>query len=770
MQILEKTYNPSQFEKAVYDATMDKFYPSENADSKQTYTILMPPPNVTGSLHVGHALNYTIQDILVRYYRQKGYDTLWQPGMDHAGIATQMVVSRELEAEGIDVKSLSRDELIKKIWEWKAKSGGRIFEQQKALGCSVPWDYSRFTMDEGFSKAVIEAFVTLYKDGLIFRAKKLVNWDTKFQTAISDLEVVNKEEKGTLWHINYQIEGSDEFVTIATTRPETMFGDTAIAVNPNDERYKHLVGKRAKIPYTNRTVEIITDEHADMEKGTGCVKITPAHDYDDFAVGKRHNLEMITVIDENGHMTCDANVPEFVQGLYLKKARKILLEKLREGGFLVKEEEIVHTVPYGDRSGTVIEPRLTDQWFVDTKPLAKRAIEVVENGEVRFFPEKWQNTYFDWMRNIEPWCISRQIIWGHQIPAWYAPDGEIFVERTEEEAVAAAAKKGFTKEQLRRETDVLDTWFSSGLWAFATLGWPEKTERLKRYYPTSTLVTGFDIIFFWVSRMMMMSLYFMKEPPFKDIYIHALVRDEKGQKMSKSKGNVIDPLEIKGEFGADALRFSLAFLSVPGRDVKLGKDQIKIARNFITKIWNAARFLQMKGVTFGKKLKDIKLSSKLTNWLVAKLVNFKNEIDQNMTEYRFDYATRNIQFFLRDLFCDFFVEAMKYQDTQETKDVAGAVFAEFLRIANPFIPFVTDHLAQALGICDTFVLSPGFDTNDVSVSKEYKAEVDEFIDLIHALRSEKQANGATSPEYLKLAERLDGYSGELAALSGLGGR
>ncbi len=761
-QILEKTYNPSQFEKEVYEATLDKFYP--NANSDKTFTILMPPPNVTGSLHIGHALNYTIQDILVRYYRQKGYDTLWQPGMDHAGIATQMVVSRELEAQDVDVKSLSRDELIKKIWEWKAKSGGRIFEQQKALGCSVPWDYSRFTMDEGFSKAVIEAFVTLYKDGLIFRAKKLVNWDTKFRTAISDLEVVNKEEKGMLWHINYQIEGSDDFITIATTRPETMFGDTAIAVHPEDERYKHLVGKRAKIPYTNRLIEIIADEHADMEKGTGCVKITPAHDYDDFAVGKRHNLEMITVLDENGHMTCDENVPEFVRGLYLKKARKILLEKLKEDGFLVNEEEIVHTVPYGDRSGTVIEPRLTDQWFVDTKPLAKQAIEVVENDEVRFFPEKWKNTYFDWMRNIEPWCISRQIIWGHQIPAWYAPNGEIFVERTEEEAVAEATKKGFTREQLRRETDVLDTWFSSGLWSFATLGWPETNDRLKRYYPTSTLVTGFDIIFFWVSRMMMMGLYFMKQPPFKDIYIHALVRDDKGQKMSKSKGNVIDPLEIKGEFGADALRFSLAFLSVPGRDIKLGKDQIKIARNFITKIWNAARFLQMKGVTFEKKLTDIKLSTKLTHWIVAKLMSFRNEIDQNMVEYRFDYATRNIQFFLRDLFCDFFVEAMKFQDDQETKDVAGAVFAEFLRIANPFMPFVTDHLAKELGVCDTLVLAQGVDEKQIQTSKKYEDEIDKFIELVHAIRAEKQANGLESAKYQQLMDELNSYSTELSSI------
>ena len=763
-KILEKTYSPNQFEKDIYQNTLDKFYPSGESD--KAFTILMPPPNVTGCLHVGHALNYTIQDILVRYHRQNGFDTLWQPGMDHAGIATQMVVSRELEAKGIDVKSLSRKDLIEKIWEWKAESGGKIFEQQKALGCSVPWDYSRFTMDEGFCKAVIEAFVRLYKNGLIFRAKRLVNWDTKFKTAISDLEIQNKEEKGILWHIKYKLKDSDDFVIVATTRPETMFGDTAVAVHPNDERYKHLIGKMVLIPYTNRFIEIIADEHADMEKGTGCVKITPAHDYDDFAVGKRHNLEMITVIDGDGHMTSDY-VPEFVRGLYLKKARKIVLEKLKEDGLLVKEEEIIHSVPYGDRSGTVIEPRLTDQWFVDTKPLAKEAIKVVEEKKVKFFPEKWENTYYDWMRNIEPWCISRQITWGHQIPAWYGPNGEIFVEKSEEEVILAAEKCGISKDKLRRETDVLDTWFSSGLWPFATLGWPETTERLKKYYPTSTLVTGFDIIFFWIARMMMMSLYFMKEIPFKDIYIHALVRDEKGQKMSKSKGNVIDPLELKGEFGADALRFTLAFLSVPGRDVKLGKEQVKISRNFITKIWNAARFIQSKGCVFNKNISDIKITKTLNYWLISKLKKLQNDIEQNMKDYRFDYITRNIQFFLRDIFCDFFVEAMKFQDDEETKSIAGIVFAEFLRISNPVIPFVTDHLAQVLDICDSFVLKGKLDLSSIIIDEKTEKEVDQFVELIHEIRSEKQANGIDSEKYQVLREKLNSWQGELSTIIGI---
>ncbi|MDR0942120.1 MAG: valine--tRNA ligase [Holosporales bacterium] len=760
--MLDKTYSPKQFEQEIYQNTIDEFSPSNSCN--KSFSILMPPPNVTGSLHLGHALNCTIQDILVRYHRQNNANVLWQPGMDHAGIATQMVVTRELEAAGIDAKSLTREELISKIWEWKNKSGNLIFDQQKALGCSASWELSRFTMDENFQKAVVEAFVALYKDGLIFRAKRLVNWDTKLKTAISDLEIQNKEEKGILWHIKYKIADSEEFVTIATTRPETMFGDSAIAVHPDDGRYKKLVGKIAIIPYVNREIPIIADGYVDMEKGTGCLKVTPAHHFNDFAIGKRHNLEMITVVDQNGHTTSDY-VPEFVNGLYVKKARKLLVEKLKEDGILVKEEEIVHSVPYGDRSDTVIEPLLTDQWFVDAKAMAKDAIKVVEDGEIKFYPEKWKNTYFEWMRNIEPWCVSRQIAWGHQIPAWFGPNGEIFVERTEEEAAAEAAKLGIAKEKLRRETDVLDTWFSSALWPFATLGWPGKTDRLQKFYPTSVLVTGFDILFFWVARMIMASLHFMKKIPFKDVYIHALVRDEHGQKMSKSKGNVINPLELMEEYGADALRFTLAFLSVPGRDVKLGKEHVKISRNFITKIWNAARFLQSKEVPFDKKLTDIQVKGKLNRWIVAKLKKFQDEISQNIKEYRFDYATRNIQFFIRDIFCDFFIEAMKFQDDQETKSVAGAVFAEFLRIVNPFIPFVTDYLAKSLGICDTFILAAPVNIEDAEPSIE--KEVDEFVELIHAIRSEKQASEGQSSEYASLLERLNNWSGELKNIAGI---
>jgi valyl-tRNA synthetase len=728
----------------------------------------MPPPNVTGVLHLGHALTYTIQDILIRYHRQNGADVLWQPGTDHAGIATQLVVSRELESNGIDPQSLSHAEFISKIWEWKHQSGGKIVEQQKALGCSAPWDLSRFTMDDDFSEAVIEAFVALYKAGLIFRDKRLVNWDTKLQTAISDLEIQNKEEKGVLWHIKYRICDSDEFITIATTRPETMFGDTAIAVHPDDERYTHLIGKTAVIPYTDRQIPIIADDYSDIQKGTGCLKVTPAHDINDFAIGKRHNLEMITVIDKTGHLMSDY-VPDFLRGLYVKKARKVLLEKLKEDGLMIREEEIIHTIPYGDRSGTVIEPLLTDQWFLDSKALAREAIRVVEEKEIRFYPEKWENTYFDWMYHVEPWCISRQILWGHQIPAWYGPNGEIIVEKTEEEAFREAEKRGIAKDQLTRETDVLDTWFSSGLWPFAALGWPKRTDSLARYYPTSTLVSGFDIIFFWIARMIMMSLFFMKKIPFKDVYIHALVRDEKGQKMSKSKGNVVNPMDLIDEFGADALRFTLAFLSVPGRDIKFGRDNVKISRNFITKIWNAARFLQTKGIVLGENINAI--HHKVDHWIIAKLKKFKADIDGDIAAYRFDYATRNIQFFLRDIFCDFYIETLKIQDDQATKMIAGYVFSEFLRIVNPFIPFVTEHLWSTLSnSSETLVNRKHVEIQGLEVSVEYEQEVDEFLELIHTIRSEKtNAESDGSVAFDALIQRMKDWPGELGTLAGIVG-
>ncbi|MDR2458679.1 MAG: valine--tRNA ligase [Holosporales bacterium] len=759
---LDTTYDPKQFEQQIYCSTQSLFYPDDTKGP--AYTILMPPPNVTGRLHVGHALTYTIQDILIRYYRQSGCNTLWQPGVDHAGIATQLVVTKELEAEGIDIKSLTRDELIDKIWEWKEKSGSTIVEQQKTLGCSVPWSLSRFTMDDRFSSAVTKVFVTLYKEGLIFRDKRLVNWDTKLKTAISDLEIQNREEVGTLWHIRYKIANSDEYVAVATTRPETMFGDVAVAVHPDDSRHQHLIGLHVAIPYTDRTIPIIADNYVDIEKGTGCLKVTPAHDYNDFAIGRRHGLDAISVIDKDGHMACK-NVPDFLKGVYLKKARKILIEKLTGDGLLAGDEKITHTIPYGDRSGTVIEPLLTDQWFIDAKTLAQEAIEVVERGDIKFYPEKWVNTYLEWMRNIEPWCVSRQIVWGHQIPAWYSPDGKIFVEEDEETAAVRAEEYGISRTHLIRETDVLDTWFSSALWPFVTLGWPEETPALRMYYSTSVLVTGFDIIFFWVARMVMMSLHFMKEIPFRDVYVHALIRDSEGQKMSKSKGNVINPQDLMEEYGADALRFTLAFMSVPGRDIKLGKDNVKISRNFITKIWNAARFLQFKGVQFCAD-ERVEVSGKINNWLVAKLQKFRETVSRDVRDYRFDYATRNIQSFLRDTFCDFYVETMKLHEDEDTKAIAGKVFAEFLRIAHPFIPFVTDYLAQALGIGDSLILrGPESDILRTTSSSDDEAEVDQFVELLHNARSAKQSGEGDGDEYRTLREKLHNWPGELGRVA-----
>ncbi|MDR2075205.1 MAG: valine--tRNA ligase [Holosporales bacterium] len=740
-ELIDKTYNPKSFERDVYEKTVQFFEPYEKAGD--VFVIMMPPPNVTGKLHVGHSLTYMIQDILIRYYRQKGRKVLWQPGIDHAGIATQMVVERTLEEKGIKKSDMSREEFINVIWEWKEKSGGLIAEQQKLLGCSAPWNRSRFTMDESMNRAVRHAFVRLYKDGLIYRDKRFVNWDTKFKTAISDLEIVNKEEKGILWHIKYNFSDGSGHITVATTRPETMFGDTAVAVHPNDERYKNFIGKMVKIPFTNREIPVIADEYVDMEKGSGCLKITPAHDHNDFMVGKRHNLEIINILDEDGHMENFEYVPEFIRGIYLKKARKEVLERLKSENLLIKEEEITHSMPYGDRSNTVIEPLLKEQWFVDAKTLSVEALRAVQNKITRFIPEKWENTYYDWLNNIQPWCISRQIVWGHQIPAWFTERGDIIVEETEEEA------KRIGGPNIRRDTDVLDTWFSSALWPFATLGWPENTPDLKEFFPTSVLVTGFDIIFFWIARMMMMSLYFMREVPFRDIYIHALVRDEKGQKMSKSKGNVLDPIELMEEYGADALRFTLAFFSVPGRDIKIGKEHIKISRNFITKIWNAARFLQHKNVSFEHNIKDLSPKSHLNKWVIAKLKKFQEEVDLNIKEYRFDYLAKNIQIFLRETFCDFFIEALKIVDTEETKNTAGAVFQEFLRIAHPVIPFVTDHLAQILGITDTFINKSGVHVNELPNHEESERTVDQLIERIHVERSSGDISLESFSEELK---------------------
>ena len=556
----------------------------------EPYSIMMPPPNVTGSLHMGHALTFTIQDILIRYHRMKGMEVLWQAGTDHAGIATQMVVERKLSESNLDRRSLGREKFIEKVWEWKKESGGQISNQLRRLGASADWSRERFTMDEGLSNAVKKVFVNLFNDGIIYKDKRLVNWDPKLLTAISDLEVEQRDTEGSLWHIKYPIDENNHII-VATTRPETMLGDTAVAVHPDDEKYKNLIGKFCNLPISNKKIPIIADEYADPEKGSGAVKITPAHDFNDFEVGKRHDLEFINIFDENAKL--NSNVPEEFQNLDRFEARKLILKKLDEMNLLIKEEKQQMVIPYGDRSGVVIEPWLTDQWFCDAKKLSVDPISAVRDNSSKFIPKQWENTFYNWMENIQPWCISRQLWWGHQIPAWYGPDNKYFVSETLEGA-QNQAKEFYGKDvELRQDEDVLDTWFSSALWTFSTLDWPNKTYELDKFYPGNVLVTGFDIIFFWVARMMMMGSYFMKETPFKDIYIHPLIRDEKGQKMSKSKGNIIDPLELLDKYGADTLRFTLTALLNPGRDVKLSEARVKGYKSFTNKIWNAGKFLQL---------------------------------------------------------------------------------------------------------------------------------------------------------------------------------
>ncbi|HEV3396742.1 MAG TPA: valine--tRNA ligase, partial [Xanthobacteraceae bacterium] len=612
--MIEKTYQPSEVEARIYAAweAAGAFRAGrpERAGARP-YCIVIPPPNVTGTLHMGHALNSTLQDVLVRFERMRGRDVLWQPGTDHAGIATQMVVERQLmERQEPDRFALGRDEFIKRVWAWKEESGGAITRQLKRLGASCDWSRERFTMDEGLSRAVAKVFVDLYKAGLIYKDKRLVNWDPKLRTAISDLEVQQVEVKGHLWYIKYPIEGLENtYITVATTRPETMLGDTAVAVHPDDERYRHLIGKRAVLPLVGRRIPIVADEYSDPEKGTGAVKVTPAHDFNDFEVGKRHALPLVNIFTADAQLELKNNtaflhdVPASadleetlaLHGLDRFAARKIVVARMEAKGLVDMVEPHVHTVPHADRSAAVVEPFLTDQWFADAKVLAKPAIEAVRRGRTTFVPKNWEKTYFDWMENIQPWTISRQLWWGHQIPAWYAEDGKVFVALSEADAKAEAAKHYGREVPLTRDEDVLDTWFSSALWPFSTLGWPDATPELARYYPTDTLVTGFDIIFFWVARMMMMGLRFMEEVPFATVYIHALVRDERGAKMSKSKGNVIDPLHLIDDYGADALRFTLAAMAAQGRDIKLATSRVEGYRNFATKLWNAARFAEING-------------------------------------------------------------------------------------------------------------------------------------------------------------------------------
>ena len=740
--MMDKRFDSNLIEEKWYKKWLDSgAFSSNSSSTKKPYVIMMPPPNVTGSLHIGHALTFTIQDILIRFHRMQGFDVLWQPGTDHAGIATQMVVERELAKSNITRHSLGREKFVEKVWEWKEKSGGEITNQLKALGTSPDWEKERFTMDEGLSQAVNFVFVKLYKEGLIYRDKRLVNWDPKLFTAISDLEVEQKDMQGKFWYFKYPVEDSNEFLTIATTRPETMLGDTAVAVNPEDGRYKHLEGKNVVLPILNRPIPIIFDNYSDPEKGSGAVKITPAHDFNDFEVGKRHKLEMINIF--NSDASINENGPEEYVGLDRFTARKKIIEHMKSLSLFVKEENITHTVPHGDRSNVIVEPWLMDQWYVDAKKLAIPAIEAVKNGKTKFVPKNWDKTYFEWMNNIQPWCVSRQLWWGHRIPAWFGPDKKIFVETNKQDAEKAAELHYGKKVTLHQDEDVLDTWFSSALWPFSTLGWPENTVDLKKYYPTDVLVTGFDIIFFWVARMMMMGIHFMdKEIPFKEVYIHALVRDDKGQKMSKSKGNVLDPLDLSKKYGADSLRFTLTAMAAQGRDIKLSEERIAGYRNFSTKIWNGCKFLEFNNciTELDKDLTTIDLE--VNRWII----NLYNELNQrvkiSIKDYKFNDAADALYQFIWKDYCDWYIEFIKpilsntndLDALNETKCVSINIMKNVLLMLHPIMPYVTEEIFENLFQSpELAILSPWPKT--INPKDTHENSIGLSIQLISAIRS-----------------------------------
>ncbi|WP_029084155.1 valine--tRNA ligase [Bradyrhizobium sp. th.b2] len=740
--MIEKNYQPADIEHRMAQIWEDsgafKAGRPERKDAAP-FTIVIPPPNVTGSLHMGHALNNTLQDILCRFERMRGRDVLWQPGTDHAGIATQMVVERQLmERQEPGRRDMGRAKFLERVWQWKAESGGTIVNQLKRLGASCDWSRERFTMDEGLSRAVVKVFVELHREGLIYKDKRLVNWDPKLLTAISDLEVQQVEVRGHLWYLRYPIEGRSfspddpkSFIVVATTRPETMLGDTAVAVHPDDERYTDLVGQHVILPLVGRKIPIVADDYSDPEKGSGAVKVTPAHDFNDFEIGKRHGLPQISVLDQEGGLSLVDNedylrglpegAAEFAaefHGIERFAARKKIVTRLEEFGFLERIEPNIHMVPHGDRSGVVIEPYLTDQWYVDAHTLAQPAMAAVRSGETTFVPKNWEKTYFEWMENIQPWCISRQLWWGHQIPAWYGPDGKVFVAETEEEAVGNALgyyveQEVITPEQghdmatdpakregfITRDEDVLDTWFSSALWPFSTLGWPDDTPEVARYYPTNTLVTGFDIIFFWVARMMMMGLHFMKQAPFSTVYIHRLVRDEKGAKMSKSKGNVIDPLGVIDEFGADALRFALTREAAQGHDIRLSPHLVETNRNFATKFWNACRFAEMNECVKLDGFDPKGVKETLNRWIAHETSRVTREVTETIEDHRFNDAAGAIYRFVWNVFCDWYLELAKPvlmgeegAAKAETRAMIAWTRDEILKLLHPFMPFITEEL------------------------------------------------------------------------------
>jgi valyl-tRNA synthetase len=723
--MLEKTYQPAAIEARVHAEWMTaRAFEACRPDRAQApaFSIVIPPPNVTGSLHMGHALNNTLQDVLCRFERMRGKDVLWQPGTDHAGIATQLVVERQLmERQEADRRTIGRGRFLEKVWAWKSESGGTIINQLKRLGASCDWTRERFTMDEGLSRAVLKVFVDLYREGLIYRDKRLVNWDPEFQSALSDLEVDMVDVKGSLWHFKYPLKDGlsyrfptafgesgkpvaweeRNFIVVATTRPETMLGDTGVAVHPEDERYHDLIGKTVMLPLVGREIPIIADDYSDPNLGSGAVKITPAHDFNDYQVGKRHNLPLINIFDDKAQL--NENVPHKYRGLDRFVAREHVVADLAALGLVDKIEPTVHAVPHAQRGNAIIEPWLTDQWYVNAAELAKPAIAAVENGRTIFVPKNWEKTYFEWMRNIQPWCISRQLWWGHQIPAWYGPDGTVFVALAETEAQKEANAHYGKEVALNRDEDVLDTWFSSALWPFSTLGWPEETPELARFYPTSALVTGFDIIFFWVARMMMMGFHFMREVPFHDVYIHALVRDDKGQKMSKTKGNVMDPLGMIDLYGADALRFTLAAMAAQGRDIKLSTHRVEGYRNFATKLWNAARFAEMNECVRQKGFDAKSVKETLNRWIAGEVERTAAAVTVGIEAYKFNEAATAIYEFTWGTFCDWYLELAKpilngddEPAKAETRATTAWVLDQILKLLHPFMPFITEELWDRL--------------------------------------------------------------------------
>ena len=796
---MEKTYNPELIEQKYRELWEkgDLFSSNTNSSSKEAFSIVLPPPNVTGSLHMGHAFQHTIMDVYTRYNRSKGNQTLWQPGTDHAGIATQMVVERQLSMDNISRHDLGREKFTEKVWDWKSQSGGTITSQMRRLGTSVDWDRERFTMDESLSQAVRKVFIELYNEGLIYRGKRLVNWDPVLLTAVSDLEVISKEESGYLWHIKYQVVDSKEILVVATTRPETMLGDSAVAVHPDDERYQHLIGKSINLPLSNRQIPIIADDYVDMEFGTGCVKITPAHDFNDYEIGQRHNLEVINILTDDAKI--NSNAPVQYQDLDRFEARKTIIADLEKQNLIEKIDPHTLMVPRGDRTNSIIEPYMTDQWFVKVKPLAEPAIEAVKNGSIRFVPENWEKTYFNWMENIEDWCISRQIWWGHRIPAWYDKEGNYYVADSLEEAQIQAG----IGVKLTQDEDVLDTWFSSALWPFSTLGWPEKTPELSRFYPTSVLVTGFDIIFFWVARMIMFGLKFANDVPFRDIYITGLIKDGNGQKMSKSKGNVLDPIDlidginledllekrtqgmmqpklaekIKKQtqkefpngipsFGTDAIRFTFTALASFGRDIKFDLKRVEGYRNFCNKLWNASRFVLM-----NLESKKINIQAELSSqdrWILSRLQHVKIEVQKHLSDYRLDLMSQTLYEFVWHDYCDWYLELSKplLEDNQTREGCESTlikVLTETLVLLHPIIPFITEEIfEQSQKILskshDKLISQPFPEPENHLIDDDSEKEIDwlkSFILGIRKIRGEMNIPpGKPLPCYIK------NYSGQ----------